>query len=71
MTRVTVVLQLRLKVERAVPLVSVVGEGFFGISVGLPSRPELLHSFFSAAVVDEFSIMFCSLCHNLERQHTC
>lgn len=45
-----------------------VGEGFFGISEGLPSRPELLHSFFSVAVVAEFSIMFGSLCHDLERQ---
>lgn len=61
-------LQLWFKVERAVPLLKVVGEGFFGISEGLPSRPELLHSFFSVAVVAEFSIVFCSLCHNLQRQ---
>lgn len=34
-----------------VPLVKVVGEGFFGISEKLlPSRPEPLHSFFSVAV---------------------
>lgn len=48
-----------------------VGEGFFGISEKLlPSRPEPLHSFFSVAVGAEVSMVLCSLCHNLERQHT-
>lgn len=42
---------LTTKREIVVPLVKVVGEGFFGISEKLlPSRPEPLHSFFSVAV---------------------
>lgn len=46
-----------------------VGEGFFGSSVGLPSKAELLHSFFSVAVVVEFSIMFCRLSKSGEAAH--
>lgn len=42
----------------AVPLVSVVGDGFFGSSEKLlPSRPEALHSFFSVAVGADVSML--------------
>ena len=55
--------------KRAVPLVSVVGDGFFGISEKLlPSRPELLHSFFSVAVGAEVSMLLSGSCHDLESQ---
>lgn len=53
----------------AVPLVSVVGEGFFGSSEKLlPSRPEPLHSFFSVAVAAEVSMLLLSFCRSLESQ---
>lgn len=55
--------------KKDVPLVRVVGEGFFGISEKLlPSRPEPLHSFFSVAVGAEVSIPLFDLRHNLWRQ---
>lgn len=52
-----------------VPLVIVVGEGFFGSSEKLlPSKPEPLHSFFSVAVGAEVSMLLFNVQHNLERQ---
>lgn len=54
-----------------VPLVRVVGEGFFGSSEKLlPSRPELLHSFLSVAVGAEVSMLLFNFCHKLQRQDT-
>lgn len=56
-------------VVQTVPLVKVVGEGFFGISEKLlPSRPEPLHSFFSVAVGAEVSMLLSNFRHNLEKQ---
>lgn len=48
------------------PLVSVVGEGFFGSSEKVfPSRPAPLHSFLSVAVGAEVSMLLFNFCHNL------
>ncbi len=55
--------------KTSVPLVKVVGEGFFGISEKLlPSRLELLHSFFSVAVGAEVSMLLSDFCHNLKKK---